>query len=240
MSIFKKLSVAGSILILSASSALAVSIQITHTGVLDLFSLDPDEEAQITPGVPTVKRGDTFAISYQVDIEPDRTFIYCPVSQNDCFYSVYGDGLVSFETSSGFKTTMTNGSSFIEELDDPNGRDYSDILARNPYSELYLATYPMLPSGVFQLPEDQLIAALNYTGTVGAGGELYLDILKSQIGYSNCGVNCNFEAVGEIVTTASAVVVSSPPIAAVPVPAPFLMLGMAMLGLIGFGRRARA
>lgn len=34
--------------------------------------------------------------------------------------------------------------------------------------------------------------------------------------------------------------ITSPAVAPVPVPAPFLMLGMAMLGLIGFGRRAKA
>jgi len=76
----------------------------------------------------------------------------------------------------------------------------------------------------------------------------YLGVPANAIGYTRqCSGFCPVDAsvFVDLIGLSGAVSSGSkptiqPPISAVPVPAPFLMLGAAMLGLVGFGRRSRA
>lgn len=235
MTIFQRLSTVVVALFLSLSPAFGVSVQLTHTGTLDFL----DYVGPVAATGPTIRHGDAFTISYRIDVDRDQTFIDCLADPTDCTYGYSEFTDVDISTSSGFKTRLPNINYYLDEFRDSAGASYMDILGGTADISIYLATYPIWPSGIFQLPDDQFANALNSMGRA----DLYLDVKQSVIGYSeaDCAGTCFFGARGDVVTTATLVTLPpEPPITPVPVPAPFAMLGMAMLGLFGFGRRARA
>lgn len=219
---------------LSAASAFAFTVTITHSGLVAFNSAGP------VPTSGTLQDGDQLSFSYDLDIDPALI-----TSFDDPFESTRELNQITtvhIEASSGFKTEVAGAEAGIL-LNSVYGNNLS-VSAVNSQVDLQMVhSNSSIPIDVFELPVDQMLSALSYQEAQGNGNftGIFVDPVAIGLASDTCSptFGCYFESLFDWQTTAS-LATATPPVSAVPVPAPFLMLGMAMLGLVGLGRKANA
>jgi len=231
-------------LMLSVVSAAAVTVTMTHTGTVSADDILPTDVP--TPGGPTIRHGDAFTLTYDILLDETTVVGTCDINPLDCYNEVVNiDAPAQLSFSSGYSTTITN--SVVDLFVSKNATGVSPYLSLSgdtPDGGFFaFEALPALPLDFLSLPPSSLLTGLNAS----SGEDFYFDIGPSAIGYSvDCFGNCIFLPTGPVTTVATIPGVTPDPIkpidpvTPVPVPAPFLMLGVALAGLIGFGRRKPA
>ena len=251
MKILNKMTGVLAALVLTAASASAVTVTVTHTGVLDYMDLQ--NPTVIDPNKHIVV-GDQVKLSYSLDLDQAGV----PGVTNPGTVYLTGNASLQFGTLGPLDLGPLNFLVRTETLSD--GRVVTTAIVNEE-------DVPGIPSGSkpvgtlvygdFRLPTPP-----GYSGTLTeflnldavrddlASSFFDMDVLlrtpldgysSDSCDYSFCflyinSLNTSFDGLPDVPTMP---VVTPVPVTPVPVPAPFLMLGMAMFGLIGFGRRAK-
>jgi len=228
-------------LVLSASSAAAVTVTVAHTATVDYIHDEQDSLTVKPVAGQTIRAGDTYIFKYSLDLSATGGTTYC----DDCRQFNLQSASVSF--SSGFSANLTDQSLVVwaspyADLDGTFGLSYEirdagfvgslgAYMAGSGVSRLSGPYSPDLASFVSEF-DNMPVQYGRYNVNPGAIGASANDCYGEYCFVAMTNWN------GEI--SAGNTQPSTPSVTPVPVPAPFLMLGMAMLGLIGFGRRARS
>ena len=211
-------------LALSGSAAAAITVDVTHTGEVSYIDWNIDPALGYN-GAPSdlIKVGDTATISYSIDL--DQT----PVSADPLF--LFGAPVISQETI--LLTGSVANLSFSSGLNantDPL-EVYFQLVAGPDDLELYGSVQAPFPTNNIAFDISFGPSDLPFSPPF---IDLYVDPQLFTSSAPPCTQASCFIHVNNVVSTVE--IASSVP-APVPVPAPILMLGMAMMGLIGFGRR---
>lgn len=235
-----------------ASSAAAITVDVTHTGTIDYIFWDFDTIDSKSVPTDLIQVGDTTSISYSIDLNQIGT----PVSQVFGFSVPFIDQQVMQYQTSAVTVTSTSG---LDITGDPltltlqTNQFAPGVFRSNEYflfgriSSPFPAN-PAIDYSLYGAAESAFSTDLNDLHVAATDGSVtgrdYLDLYLTPTTFGSsedCAEPSCYIDVRNVVTTVSPLAtLPTPPVQAVPVPAPFLMLGMAMLGLVGFGRRSRA
>ena len=242
-----------------ASSAAAVTVTITHTGIVDYIDLGPPDFDLIYTPQPGrgINVGDTGTVTYTIDLDQTGT----PEAP-----SVFSGGFVS-SAQTGYKsspatlsfvgssaTGFSTGPSFdLGVLDIAIGAAEGPVGSSPMFQNWYLvrSPFPTVSGAGIGFTAYDSRDTLPFQPTLADRflpaqpiSDFYLDtyIDPSSIGLAPDACQTAFCFIPlvnvETVVTYDGLP-TDPTITPVPVPAPFLMLGAAMLGLVRLGRRAK-
>jgi|GEM_PF-2077273 len=260
MKVLAKVSGVLAVLCVGASGAAAVTVDVTHTGTIAYIEWEnwpaPDVGDR---SKDLIRERDTVTVSYSIDLDqpgvvgdPHSSTTHPPKNQKVMLYKTSS---VSVTASSGLDIVTDPLDITLKTTEfDPGVRPNTHY-----FEGAFVSPLTAPPAGiVFGLYEfgnsafssdltdlNNLHVGLS-DGTVGGSYSLEVYIPPAVFGSSDtCSSSYCYMPVSNLVTTISplATLPIDPlpidPVTPVPVPAPFLMLGMAVLGLIGFGRRAK-
>jgi len=221
-----------------ASSASAVTVNFTYTATVDYIG-DALQPLNVNP-VPgqSIQAGDTFKLTYSLDTNAPQNNSLC----FDC--GAYDAQNAKVEFSSGYTADLTGHRLVLWPLPD--------------YDRGHRLSYEFRSSAPDGVPRSYLAATPTYNTTTPFSADLtafvalfdsmpveYGNFSLDPILFGGSGSDCYGEYCfiamknwSGSVTTGGAKP-TDPNVSAVPVPAPFAMLGMALLGLVRFGRSTR-